>query len=75
MKFIELRDGLSVCADEIEAVIRNEDGMTSTVYTTSNTYTSTFPYEVLLSLLERQSEEPEQKQELNILKTLGSFAG
>ena len=74
MEYIELRDGLSVKICEIEAVIRNEDVMTSTVYTSSNTYTSTFPYDVLLSLIEKK-EEPREKEMLNIMKTIGTFSG
>jgi len=75
MEFIELREGLSVRIEEIEAVIRNADGMTSTVYTCNNNYESTFPYEVILSLIQQKKEEPGRKEELNILKTLGTFAG
>ena len=76
VKFIEIRDGLSVCIDEIEAIQKNENGMTCSVFVGTNTFQSTFPYSVLLSLLERQTEEePKEKEELNIFKTLGTFAG
>lgn len=73
MEYIELSDGVSIRICDIEAVIANQDNLTCTVRTGWNTYQSTFPYNVLLSLIQ-QKEEP-KKQELNILKTLGSFAG
>ena len=74
MNYIEVSEGVSLCIDEIEAVISNPDGMTSTVRTAFNSYQSTFPYGVLVSLINKK-EEPKKNEELNILKTLGSFAG
>ena len=79
MKFIEVSEGLSIRIDEIEAISKRED-MVSTVHTHHNSYDSTFPYEVLLSLIEREyetSEEAPTKEEeiLNIFKQIGTFAG
>ena len=78
MKYIEISEGLSVRVDEIEAVTSGEDTLTSIVKTHHTSYRSTFPYRVLLELLEHMQEEPEDKmkqQELNILKQIGTFAG
>lgn len=74
MQYIEISNGVSLCVDDIEAVIANPDGMTSTVRTSWNSYQSTFPYGVLLSLICKK-DEPRHNEALNILKTIGSFAG
>ena len=74
MNYIEISIGTSICVDQIEAVIANPDGMTCVVKTGWNSYESTFPYTVLLSLIKKR-EEPRKNEELNILKTLGSYAG
>lgn len=77
MKYIEIADGLSVETSKIEAVERAA-GNVSVIHTHHKTYNSTFPYEVILSLLEnnRQEEAKEPQQEgLNILKQIGTFAG
>lgn len=74
LKFIEISDGLSVRMDEIEAVGYGTSNLTSKVFTHHNIYDSTFPYGVLLELI--SNKEPEyKKEELNILKTLGTFSG
>lgn len=78
MKFIEIAEGLSVRIDEIEAIGYGTTNMTSKVYTHHNIYDSTFPYGVLLDLLENSQKEPEDKtkeKELNILKEIGVYAG
>jgi hypothetical protein len=75
MNYIEVTEGTSICVDKIEAIIINPDGVTSTVRTNLNTYHSTFPYDVLLQLVNRKEEQPRSKEELNIFRTLGSFAG
>jgi hypothetical protein len=77
MDYIEISSGISIRIDLIEAIVDNPDGMTCTVKVGLDTYQSTFPYNVLLDLVQRKEvqEKPERKEELNILKTLGSFAG
>jgi hypothetical protein len=76
MDYIEISEGLSVRIEAIETVVRNDDGLTCTVKTSWNSYQSTFPYNVLLELIQRKEiKEPERKEELNILRTLGSYAG
>ena len=73
MKYIEISDGVSIKIDAIEAVERKDD-FTSTVHTQSNSYDSTFPYLVLLELLEKQSvPEPTEtgQKVLNILEETG----
>jgi hypothetical protein len=74
MRFIEIAIGTTISADQIESIVANKDGKSCTVKTCWNTYQSTFPYQVLISLLQKK-EEPEKKEALNILKTLGSYAG
>ena len=76
MKFIEIKSGLSIRIDEIEAIGVGESPMVSKVYTHHTTYDSTFPYSVLLELLENSLKEGNiEQQELNIMKEFGTFAG
>lgn len=75
--FIEISDGISVRKDEVEAIERGI-GNTTVVHTHHQSYTSTFPYEVLLSLLEMKEKEPVsdiQQRAFNILKEQGNFSG
>lgn len=72
MRYIRLREGLSVRVDEIESVEKGELAMTSIVKTHHNTYQSNLPYDVLLELL---SKEKSGQEALNILKEVGTFAG
>ena len=77
MEYIEIADGLSVKVCDICAVAKDTE-LTSTVYTDSSVFKSTFPYNVLLELLERESEKPvdnTQNRQLRIFETLGTFAG
>lgn len=77
MQYIEIAEGLSVKICDICAVGKDTD-LTSTVYTDSSVFKSTFPYNVLLELLERESDKPvdnTQQRQLRILETLGTFAG
>ena len=77
MKYIELAEGISVRIEDIESVSKGEDDLTSIVKTQYNIYKSTFPYGVLLELLE-SNQEPEDKsreEEMNILKQIGVFSG
>jgi len=79
MQYIEVSDGFSVKISEIEAIIR-KDELTSEVVTHQNTYSSTFPYAVLLELLEmRHAHEAELLQlsdteEKNIMKEIATPA-
>lgn len=82
LKYIEISEGLSVKIDEIEAVGYGNGDLTSKVYTHHNIYDSTFPYSVLVELLEANKEVDEneelkeiQSKQLNILKEIGTFAG
>lgn len=78
MEFIEIAEGLSVRICEIDSVSRGSDELKSIVCTHHNVFESTFPYSILLSILENnkeEKEEPDRKEELNILRTLGSYAG
>ena len=79
MKYIEVSEGVSVKIEDIESVSQSDDGLTSIIKTDYNTYKSTFPYSVLLELLEtnqdnRVEEKEMQRQELNILKQIGTPA-
>lgn len=75
--YIEIADGLSIRIDEIEAIGYGNNQLTSKVYTHHNVYDSTFPYSVLLQLLQREKIEKESidKQAFNIMKEMGNWAG
>ena len=60
MKYIEIKEGLSIRLDEIEAIEKVNE-YNSTVYTHHNLYASTFPYMTLISLLEAEGEEEDRK--------------
>ena len=80
MKYIEIKEGLSIRVDEIEAIGLGDNDLTSMVYTHHNAYKSTFPYNVLLELLMAKTHEEEessdrQKRQFNIMKEMGNFAG
>ena len=78
MKFIEIAEGLSIKICDIEAISMGEDKLTSIIKTHHNIFKSTFPYNVLLDLLEMEMKEPEketEQQKLNILKLQDYFAG
>lgn len=74
LKYIEIKEGLSVKVDDIEAVGYGDNEFTSRVYTHHNAYDSTFPYMVLLELLEisdaNQGKEEREKAQFNIMKEL-----
>jgi len=76
MNYIEIVDGVSIRIDAIESIERKDD-LTCVVRTQANSYDSTFPYTLLLQLIERK-EMPEptetETQTLNILKEVGTPA-
>ena len=81
MRFIEIREGVSVDIDQIE-VVEKKDDLTSIVYTHHNAYETNFPYMALLQLLEMQGKEGNTAQDETIknlqetwLKTTGTYAG
>jgi len=55
MKFIEISDGISIRKSDIEAIKKRED-MFSVVYTKNREYEASFPYIMLLQLLETTSD-------------------
>ena len=59
MRFIEIKDGVSIDIDQIEVVERKED-LTSTVYTHHNVYETNINYNALLELLEKERTESEK---------------
>ena len=69
MKYIEIREGLSIAADKIEAVEYLTE-LTCKVITKFQSYEANFPYLVLLQLLEERDEERDKKVEQinNIMK-------
>lgn len=77
MKFIEISEGVSVRICEIESVSTGDDYLSSVVKTHYNIYRSTFPYNVLLELLEREEEpiDDVQVKQLKVLEQIGTFAG
>jgi len=70
MRYIEIADGVSVKIDSIEAVLRT-DSLSSEVVTADNSYTSIFPYEVLLELLEMEEKDKDSDlDDRNIFKQI-----
>jgi len=70
MRYIEIADGVSVKIDSIEAVLRT-DSLSSEVVTADNSYTSIFPYEVLLELLEMEEKDKDSDlDDRNIFKRI-----
>ena len=59
MKYIEIKDGLSILKENIEAVEETVEGCI--VHTSHNSYPSTFPYRSLLELLEIEIKKEEIK--------------
>jgi hypothetical protein len=75
MIFIELAQGISVSRDKIESV--EEDGSGSKVRINGTVYISTFPYKVLLQILESDNgvqKVKEEKETLNIFKQIATPA-
>ena len=73
MKYIEIKNGFSVRIDAIEAVEKVGE-LECIVRTQFNTYDSTFPYNIMLQLLEREDVPTPTKVEeetFNILKEMG----
>lgn len=77
MKYLEITEGLSIRISEIEAIGSGKRELTSKVYTHHNVYDSSYPYKVLLELLEKNvgDEKEIDQQQLNIMKQMGTFAG
>ena len=74
MKFIKLK-GISINVEAIEA-IEKIDEFHCRVITRDNTYTSDFPYQVMIDLLESgKTLEQDLKEIKNVVNTLGHFAG
>ena len=77
MNYIEIANGISINVDKIEAIGYGQNELTSKVHTHHNVYDSTFPYSILLDLLERsghgmQEKEKENKEIMNIFKEIGT---
>ena len=75
--YIEISEGISINSENIVAIVRDSD-LTCVVHTESNTFSSTFPYNILIQLLEKDEEPKEnetQKKQLRILEQMSSFAG
>ena len=84
MKYVEIRDGLSVRVDAVEAVGRGENEFKSVVYTFSGQYQANFPYKTMVNILEGVNNDvpsttnvkPETIDLLDgFLKNVGTFAG
>lgn len=75
MKYLEIAEGLSVRINEIEAIGSGKKELTSKVYTHHNVYDSSYPYKVLLELLEKNIGDDIEQEQLNILKQVGTFSG
>ena len=72
MKFLEIKEDVSVAIDKIEA-IEATDTMTSRVYTISGiAYESPFPKDVLLQLIEMQHESSDDGEVVEQLKLMNN---
>lgn len=77
MKYIEVKDGICVATDKIEAITKLTE-LTSLVYVESGMqYEANFPYNVLIDILERDKDVQEVASEklINHLKFGQAFAG
>lgn len=74
MKFLEVRDGVSVKVDKIVAVERGDTELTSKVVTPSGTFDSGFPYITLLSILEGEHEKESERKE-GVLREISQKVG
>ena len=79
--YIQLTDKTSIKAEEIEAIQHFVDPkdlrIVSKVYTSNSEYASYIPRKALIQIIEmKESEEPSiERQQLNIMKQEGTFAG
>ena len=72
MKYLEIKEGLSIKVEEIEAIER-VDEYNCTIYTNHNLYASTFPYMTLLSIVENANEEKE-KEDMQMKQNIKQLA-
>lgn len=73
MMYVEIAKDLSIRIEAIESIKKKND-LTSIVRTQSNSYDSTFPYQVLLKILEREGTQESkgiEQKGFNIMKELG----
>lgn len=66
MKFIEIREGISVRKDEIVSVERQENGV-SRITTENQSFESNFPYETILKILEMDGIEEKLVNRMNVV--------
>ena len=77
MKFIEIKEGLSVSREDILAIEKMEE-FTCKVHTIIGSFDSSFPYITLLQILEEETpDDTEKKLEhiSTVVDTLGHYAG
>lgn len=68
MKFIQVREGLSVRKEDIESVEKIND-LKSKIVTRFNEYEVNFPYKTILSILEMEGIEERMTENLQSSKT------
>lgn len=79
--FIEIKEGISVNCECIEAIIEINDPKKPTtmckVYTANNSYPSTLTRKAILQIInnEKEDEESVSQKAFNILKQQQNFAG
>ena len=61
MRFIEVKEGVSIDIDQIESLEKKDD-FTTTVYTHHHVYEASFPYMALLQLLEMETQNIQESQ-------------
>jgi len=80
MKYLEVKDGLSVLIDDI-LVIESLNGFQSLVHTSKDVYEANFPYGMILRIVEDANVEEPEKEKVNtnllngFLENVGTFAG
>ena len=81
--FIEVKDGIFVKSENIEAVIdvqTDDPSILCKVYTATNSFPSVLPSNVVLEMIGVKEEVPQpsnetQEKMFNIMRTESSFAG
>ena len=77
MKFLEVKDGICVATDKIEAITMLTELTSVVIAESGQSYEANFPYRVLIDILESSKDKQEEVQEklLGHLRMAQAFAG
>ncbi len=84
MKFLEIKQGILVNPNSIEAIIKINDpkkpDISCMIYTTNNKYPSELPKEIIMDMINsidipKDNEKDTQEKMFNIMRTESSFVG